>query len=161
LEKEWAVHGPGKGARSKPVLTTGFARSRSQTLRSPSPQSRSDGVMSTYTLPTRVADGEIVRVKTPEEYTILQDIRTMIDAIDYDIITLIARRRGYVQAATTFKTSAATVSAPDRVATMMAQRRQWAMEAGLSPDPIEHVFRTLVTYFTNVELQHWEAQNES
>ena len=84
----------------------------------------------------------------------------MIDAIDYDIIALIARRRGYVQAATTFKTSAATVSAPDRVATMMAQRRQWAIEAGLSPDPIEHVFRTLVTYFTNVELQHWEAQNE-
>jgi len=116
--------------------------------------------MSTYTLPTRVADGEIVRVKTPEEYTSLQDIRTMIDAIDYDIIALIARRRGYVQAAATFKTSAATVSAPDRVATMMAQRRQWAMEAGLSPDPIEHVFRTLVTYFTNVELQHWEAQNE-
>ncbi len=116
--------------------------------------------MSTYTLPTRVADGEIVRVKTPEEYTSLQDIRTMIDAIDYDIIALIARRRGYVQAATTFKTSAATVSAPDRVATMMAQRRQWAIEAGLSPDPIEHVFRTLVTYFTNVELQHWEAQNE-
>jgi hypothetical protein len=35
LEKEWAVRGPGKGARSKPVLTTGLSeRQRVQTLRS-------------------------------------------------------------------------------------------------------------------------------
>jgi chorismate mutase len=36
-------------------------------------------------------------VKTPEECTSLQDIRTVIDGIDHDIIALIARRRGYVK----------------------------------------------------------------
>ncbi len=69
--------------------------------------------------------GGIVSVKTPEECTSLQDIRAAIDDIDRDIVALIARRRGYVQAAAAFKTSAASVSAPDRVAAMMAQRRQW------------------------------------
>jgi hypothetical protein len=34
------------------------------------------------------------------------------------------------------------------------------MEAGLSPDPIEHVFRTLVAYFTDAELQRWKGLNE-
>jgi len=99
-------------------------------------------------------------VKTPEECTSLQDIRAAIDDIDRDIVALIARRRGYVHAAATFKTSAASVSDPNRVATMMAQRRQWAMDAGLSPEPIEQVFRTLVSYFTETELQHWTGQNE-
>ncbi len=99
-------------------------------------------------------------MKTPGECTSLQDIRAAIDDIDRDIVALIAQRRGYVHAAATFKTSAASVSAPDRVATMMARRRQWAMDAGLSPEPIEHVFRTLVSYFTEAELQHWKEQNE-
>jgi len=99
-------------------------------------------------------------VQTPEECTSLQDIRAVIDSIDHDIVALIARRRGYVQAAAPFKTSVASVSAPDRLAAMMARRRQWALEAGLSPDPIEHVFRTLVAYFTEAELQHWKGLNE-
>ncbi len=55
LEKEWTARGPGERLRSKPILTTGCARWRSQTLRSPSAQSHSDGVMS-YTLPTGAAD---------------------------------------------------------------------------------------------------------
>jgi len=55
LEKEWTARGPGERLRSKPVLTTGCARWRSQTLRSPSAQSHSDGVVS-YTLPTGAAD---------------------------------------------------------------------------------------------------------
>jgi len=102
----------------------------------------------------------IVSVKTPEECTSLQDIRAAIDDIDHDIIALIARRRGYVLAAATFKTSAASVSAPDRVAAMMARRRQWAMDASLSPEPIEHIFQTLVAYFTDAELRHYKGQNE-
>ncbi len=46
-EKEWTAHGPGEGSRSEPVLTTGSARCRSQTLRSTSEQLRSDYVVST------------------------------------------------------------------------------------------------------------------
>jgi len=99
-------------------------------------------------------------VKTPEECTSLQDIRAVIDDIDGAIITLIAQRRGYVHAAATFKTSVLSVSVPERVTTMMVQRRQWAMEAGVSPDLIEHLFQTIVSYFTEVERQHWTEQNE-
>src|SRR5579885_3097536 len=105
--------------------------------------------------------GREISVKAPDECASLQDVRAAIDEIDHAIVALIARRRGYVEAAAAFKTSATGVSDPDRVAAMMAQRRRWATEAGLSPAPIEHLFQMLVSYFTSVELQHWQEQQES
>ena len=100
-------------------------------------------------------------MKSPEECTSLQDIRAAVDDIDHDIVALIGRRRGYVHAAATFKTSEESVRASARVAEMMARRRQWAEDSDLNPDPIEHIFRTLVSYFTNEELQQWKGQNDS
>ena len=40
---------------------------------------------------------------------------------------------------------------------MLAQRRQWAENAGLEPDVIEQLYRNLVQYFINAELDHWRS----
>jgi isochorismate pyruvate lyase len=38
---------------------------------------------------------------------------------------------------------------------MLEARRRWAEEEGLSPQVIEDVYETLVSYFVNRELEHW------
>ncbi len=97
--------------------------------------------------------------KNSDKCASLQDIRTEIDRIDREVIAAFGQRFAYVKAAAKFKTSVATVRAPDRFAAMLQQRREWAVEEGLNPDVIERLYRDLVTYFIEEELKQW--QNES
>jgi isochorismate pyruvate lyase len=78
------------------------------------------------------------------------------DAIDRDIIRLIARRVGYVRAAAKFKTSAANVAAPERVAAVLKTRRGWAEEAGLDGEAVEALYRGLVSYCVSEEHKRWQ-----
>jgi isochorismate pyruvate lyase len=88
----------------------------------------------------------------------MEDIRREIDALDQAVITLLGKRFQYVLAASKFKTSAASVQASERFASMLVARRDWATEAGPSPDAIEKMFRDLVTHFIAEEMRHWTAQ---
>ena len=40
---------------------------------------------------------------------------------------------------------------------MLEQRRIWAQEDGLNPDVIEKIYRDLITYFIEEELNHWQS----
>ena len=86
----------------------------------------------------------------------LTDIRAGIDDIDQQVIRLLGERFAYVKAAAAFKRDADAVRAPQRLQQMLAQRRAWATQAGLSPDVIEGLYRQLVEYFIAEELQHWQ-----
>jgi isochorismate pyruvate lyase len=97
---------------------------------------------------------------SPEDCDSLHDVRAEIDALDEEIIRLLGRRAGYVHAAARFKTSEAHVSAPDRQVAMLQVRREWAKREGLSPDVIEDVYRRLVAYFIEREMQQWRAPRE-
>lgn len=88
----------------------------------------------------------------------MQDIRTEIDQIDRQVIALLGQRFDYVKAAAKFKTDAASVRASARFESMLQQRRTWAEAAGLSADVIEKLYRDLVTYFINEELNHWQQE---
>ena len=90
-------------------------------------------------------------------YSSLEEIRTEMDAIDRQIVALIARRVDCVRAAAAFKTSSASVAAPDRVAAVLKTRREWAEAAGLSGDVIEALYHHLVTYCVSEEHKHWLA----
>lgn len=95
----------------------------------------------------------------PEACGDLDDIRTGMDAIDREVIRLIAERVGYVRAAAKFKTSSANVAAPDRVAAVLRTRREWAEEAGLDGPFIEDVYVKLVTYCVSEEHKRWHELN--
>lgn len=82
----------------------------------------------------------------------LAEVRAAIDEIDRAIIGLIGRRAAYVEAAAAFKSDEAAVRAPDRYASLLGQRREWAAAASLDPDVIEQIYRTLVDYFIAREL---------
>ncbi|HED2336858.1 TPA: chorismate mutase [Serratia liquefaciens] len=91
----------------------------------------------------------------------MDEIRTEIDLLDENIITLIAQRFAYVRAAAKFKTSPDAVRAKARFETMLLQRRAWAEEQGLSPEVIEKMYRDLVNYFISEEMKHWsKTQSE-
>jgi len=95
----------------------------------------------------------------PEHCSGMEDIRTEIDKMDQDIITILGKRFEYVKAASKFKTSQTSVRAPERFNAMLEQRRIWASSQGLSPDVIEKMYRDLVNHFINEEMSKWQAES--
>jgi isochorismate pyruvate lyase len=91
----------------------------------------------------------------PEKCSSLDEVRREIDSLDEEIVRLIGRRAHYVKAAARFKTSEQHVAEPDRQAAMLAVRRQWAEREGLDPEIIEDLYRRLVAWFIQRELDHW------
>jgi isochorismate pyruvate lyase len=97
--------------------------------------------------------------KQPAECSDLSEIRIEIDRLDRQIVALLGQRLHYVRAAAAFKTSESSVRAPDRVASMLDDRRRWAAEEGLQPEVISELYRQLVAYFTEDELRQWSAHD--
>lgn len=95
----------------------------------------------------------------PDRCTSLDEIRAGMDAIDRQIVSLIASRIAYVRAAAKFKTSSANVAAPDRVAAVLKTRRDWAEAKGLSGDVVESLYRDLVSYCVSEEHKQWEVDH--
>jgi isochorismate pyruvate lyase len=63
-------------------------------------------------------------VKRPGNCESIEDVRRGIDALDREIIQLIGRRAGYVEATTRFKTGEQSFRAPERDRTMLEARRR-------------------------------------
>ena len=95
-------------------------------------------------------------VKPPEDCQNIEDVREAIDSLDREIVSLIGRRSRYVEAATRFKTDEESVRAPERQRTLLEERRRWAIEEALDPDVIEKLYKDLVSYFVNREMDDWK-----
>ena len=94
-------------------------------------------------------------MRRPEDCESIEDVRRAIDTLDREIIHLIGRRASYVERAAHFKTGEVSVRAPERQRTMLEARRRWAEENGLDPDVIENLYRDLLAYFVDREMQRW------
>ncbi len=99
-------------------------------------------------------------MKTPEQCENISEIRTEIDRRDRQIIALLGERLGYVRAASQFKTSEASVRAVERVRSLLQDRRTWAVEEGLDAELIEKMYRDLLNFFIEEELNDWKATKE-
>jgi len=89
----------------------------------------------------------------------MEEIRAGMDAIDRQMIVLIAERVKYVRTAAKFKTSSASVAAPERVAAVLKTRREWAEATGLDGAVIEGLYRELVRYCVSEEHKRWQELN--
>jgi len=98
-------------------------------------------------------------ISSPESCKNIDEIRSVIDAIDLQVIQLIGKRFKYVKAASKFKLNEEAVKAPERFKNMLLKRRDWASIEGLNPDVIEKVYRDLVNYFISEEIKNWNTEN--
>lgn len=85
----------------------------------------------------------------------LSVIRSAIDALDREIIALIAARQRFVEAAGVAKAgqSSDAVRAPARVEAVIARVREEAIAAGASPTVVEAAYRAMITAFVELELE--------
>lgn len=91
-------------------------------------------------------------VLKPEECKNISDVRNEIDRIDQEIIHLLSVRSEYVREVVKYKEATAEgIEATDRRAAVLQTRREWAVQAGLSPDVIEEIYDRLVSYFIDEE----------
>lgn len=86
--------------------------------------------------------------------TDLSDIRAAIDALDREIIALIAARQRFVEAAGVAKAGqdSDAVRAPARVEAVIARVREEAVAAGASPAVVEAAYRAMIDAFIDLEL---------
>lgn len=82
----------------------------------------------------------------------LTDIREGIDAIDREIVALIARRQQWVARAGALKRDESGVRAPSRVDEVIARVRRMAAEAGAAPDVVEGAYRAMIAGFIDLEM---------
>ncbi|MEW2358255.1 chorismate mutase [Spirillospora sp. NPDC029432] len=87
----------------------------------------------------------------------LEDVRARIDAVDGELVRLLAERQGLVKAAAAFKEDEGAVRAPGRVEQVVALARERAVAAGLEPAVAEAVWRAMVGAFIELELDEHRA----
>ena len=85
------------------------------------------------------------------ECTSLAAVRPQIDRIDRLLVGLLAERGGYVRQAARFKTDAAAVAAPQRVAEVLARVEALADELGADRQVVTAVWRTMIDAFIVAE----------
>ncbi|MFQ6325299.1 chorismate mutase [Nocardia sp. CWNU-33] len=87
----------------------------------------------------------------------LAQVRSRIDAIDADLVRLLADRQELVRMAATHKTDEHAVRAPARVEQVVALARERAAAAGLAPAVAESVWRAMIGAFIELELAEQAA----
>jgi isochorismate pyruvate lyase len=83
----------------------------------------------------------------------IETVRAEIDALDAQIVELIAQRQRWVTEAGSLKSDADAVRAPDRVEKVIYKVRTLAERSGAAPDVIERTYRAMIDAFIDLELQ--------
>jgi enamine deaminase RidA (YjgF/YER057c/UK114 family)/chorismate mutase len=90
----------------------------------------------------------------------LAEVRARIDALDDQIVALLALRQRHVQAAALYKTDEEAVRAPDRRAELLRRLRQRAVTEGVDPGVVDRVWTAMTDAFTDLELREHERHRD-
>ncbi|RUR01721.1 chorismate mutase [Labedella endophytica] len=91
----------------------------------------------------------------------IDDVRAEIDAVDRDIVRLIAQRQRSVVEAGLMKVDRHAVRAPGRVEQVVDKVRTLADEAGADPEVVERTYRAMIGAFIDLELSVHERRAPS
>lgn len=92
-----------------------------------------------------------------EDCQTMADVRAAIDALDADLVRLLARRFAYMRAAARIKPQRGQVRDEARKAEVIANAAALAGELGLPDDVIADVWERLVEGSIAYELNAWDA----
>ena len=89
--------------------------------------------------------------------TTLEEVRSNIDRLDQQIVSLLAERGHYVSQAARFKKDTDGVKAPQRVEQVISKVRNLSQTVGANPDVTEQVYRAMIAAFIQQELAEHSA----
>ena len=95
---------------------------------------------------------------TPESCTDMTEVREGIDALDREIVALIATRMRYMVAAARIKSDRADVRDEERKAQVIANARRAAVDLGMPPDLAEAVWEVLVEGSIAYEFEQFDRR---
>jgi isochorismate pyruvate lyase len=105
------------------------------------------------TAPTHVTVDER---QAPEDCRTMAEVRQGVDALDRALVTLLAERQRYMNAAARIKPSRDVVHDDARIEDVVAKVLAAAGPAGLSADIAEPVWRTLIDRCIAHEFSAWD-----
>lgn len=86
----------------------------------------------------------------------LAEVRENIDRLDRRIVPLLAERATYVEQAARFKATKSAVVDPARIEEIVLKVRHMAIEEGMEPDLIEHIYRSMIEAFIVFEARVYQ-----
>jgi isochorismate pyruvate lyase len=96
--------------------------------------------------------------KAPEACQDMIEVRTGVDALDRQLVALLAVRQRYMDAAARIKSDRDKVHDSARIEDVVAKIRAAARQAGLSEAIAEPVWRTLIDRSIAHELEQWDRR---
>ena len=95
--------------------------------------------------------------KSPEACETMTEVRAGVDQVDRELVALLVRRFGYMDAAARIKPDRAAVRDEARKAEVLDNAVREAAKAGLDPDRIRAVWNELVEQSIAHELDRWDG----
>ncbi|MBD3746525.1 chorismate mutase [Sphingopyxis terrae] len=95
--------------------------------------------------------------KLPDQCETMADVRAGVDQVDRELVALLVRRFGYMDAAARIKTERSAVRDEPRKAQVLDNVAREAESAGLDPQRIRAVWNELIEQSIAHELMRWDA----
>ena len=92
----------------------------------------------------------------PEDCQTMAEVRVGVDALDRALVTLLAERQRYMDAAARIKPSRSVVHDSPRIEDVVAKVKTAATQAGLSHEIAEPVWRVLIDRCIAYEFGVWD-----
>ena len=96
--------------------------------------------------------------KLPSACQSIDEVRSEIDALDRQIISLLGKRFSFVKEIVRFKSNKDEIVARQRYDEVISSRRELAKQYNLSPDVIENMYRMLIAHFIEEEHKILDAK---
>ncbi len=94
--------------------------------------------------------------KAPEQCATMTEVRAGVDQVDRELVALLVRRFGYMDAAARIKTERGAVRDEARKAEVLGNVARAAAAAGLDPDRLRAVWNELVEQSIAYEAIRWD-----
>jgi isochorismate pyruvate lyase len=95
--------------------------------------------------------------RAPQDCTTMAEVRQGVDALDRALVVLLAERQRYMDAAARIKGDRDQVRDSARIEEVISNVKARALEAGLSVDIAEPVWRTLIERCIAHEFEVWDS----
>lgn len=100
-------------------------------------------------------------MKEAKDCQSIQEIRDMIDEIDYQILTSFGKRDEYVKAIVKFKSGKDGIIAKERQVDVLQKRKKWAKQFGLDPELFKEIYKTLINWNIKKELEIFRSKKKA